>query len=171
MQASDWIGVLNVLIAFLGVFIVGFTIFEWWKLRELRKEMEGIEERTDRRIHENLKSAHRIIASYQVKNVDDRVRLLESAVAECPQAFNGFNALGFAYLEKGDKQKAIDAFTSAITQHPDDKAGYIDLAHAHLEAGNNDLALKYLRKAVAVDGTAKREIYDDERFKPLSRAL
>ena len=91
--------------------------------------------------------------------------------AKCPRAFNGFNDFSFAYLERSDKLKAIDAFTSAIAQHPDVKAGYIDLAHAHFEAGNNDLALKYLRKAVDVDVTAKREIYDDNRFKPLSRAL
>ena len=90
---------------------------------------------------------------------------------KCPRAFNGFNDFSFAYLEMGDNLKGIDAFTSAIVQHPDIKAGYIDLAHAHFEAGNNNLAFKYLRKAVDVEVTAKREIYDDNRFKPLNRAL
>lgn len=164
MQNSDWLGVLNILIAFLGVFIVGFTIFEWRKLRELREDMEGIEARTDRRIHAQLKSAHRILASYQIRDVAARIAILEEAVRECPQAFNGFNALGFAYLEKGDLPRAIDAFSSAVAHHPEDKAGYCDLAYAHHKARNVELTLKYLRKAVEVDASARDDILGDDRF-------
>lgn len=164
MQASEWIGALNLLIAFLGVLIVGFTVFEWRSLRDLRKDMEGLEARTEKRIHEILKSTHRIISSYQLTDVDQRIALLESAVKECPAAFNGFNALGFAYLEKGDLPRAIDAFSSAVAHHPEDKAGYIDLAYAHHKARNVELTLKYLRKAVEVDASARDDILGDDRF-------
>lgn len=167
MQIGEWFTPLSVLVAFLGVFIVGFTVFEWRKLRTLRRDLENIDARTDQRIHATLKATHRIIASYQISDIANRIALLEAAVADCPHAFNGFNALGFAYLEKGDIQKAIDAFTNATMRHPQDKAGYCDLAYAHILAGNRDLALKYAHKAIAVDASASHDIASDQRFAPI----
>jgi len=164
MSAADFLALLNILVAFLGVFVAGFVLFEWRKLRELRKEMQGFEERLTQKLYRNLKAAHRVMASYGLKNPEDRVALLESAVAQDPSAFNAYNSLGYAYLDKNEIQKAIDAFSQAVSQHPDDKAGYCDLAYGYLRVGDNELCLKYLRKAVSVDGTAQDDIKNDPRM-------
>ena len=164
MSAAEFLALLNILVAFLGVFVAGFVLFEWRKLRELRKEMQGFEERLSQRIYRNLKATHRVMASYGLQNPDDRIALLESAVTQDPSAFNAYNSLGYAYLDKEDLQKAIDAFSQAIAQHPGDKAGYCDLAYAYSRIGDEDLCLKYLRKAVAIDTTTLDDITNDPRL-------
>ena len=114
-----------------------------------------------------MKAAHRVISSYAVKDIDARIALLESAATSCPSAFNVYNALGYAWLEKGEQEHACDAFRKAIEQHPNDKAGYCDLAYAYLEAGKESLAITYFRKALNVDSTAKTDICNDPRLKNL----
>jgi len=164
MQAAEYLTALNILVAFLGVFVAGFAFFEWRKLRELRKEMQDFENRLAQTLYLSLKATHRVMASYGMKNPDDRIALLESAVAQDPTAFNAYNALGYAYLDKGDRQKAVDAFSQAISQHPDDKAGYCDLAYGYSCINDEDLCLKYLRKAVVIDRTALDDIKNDLRL-------
>ena len=107
-----------------------------------------------------MKAAHRVISSYAVKDVDARIALLESASTVCPSAFNVYNALGYAWLEKGEKAHAIDAFHKAIEQYPNDKAGYCDLAYAYL-------AVRYFRKAVKVDASAAADLRLDARLTSL----
>lgn len=167
MQATDYLTVLNILIAFLGVIFVIFTLFEWNSLRALRKNFRALEKRIKAENHRSMKAAHRIIASYALKDIDARISLLESALAQYPAAFNGYNALGYAYLAKNEQAKAIDAFQRAIQMHPDDKAGYCDLGYAYLQAGQNGLAVKYFRSALAVDPAAKQDMANDPRLKDI----
>jgi len=164
MQAVEFLAILNILVAFLGVFVAGFAFFEWRKLRSIRKDMIELESRLAQKLYRNLKATHRVMASYSLQNPDDRIALLEAAVSQDPTAFNACNALGYAWLDKGEIQKAVDAFSQAVAQHPDDKAGYCDLAFGHARLGNPDLCLKYLRKAVAVDKTALDDIKNDPRL-------
>jgi uncharacterized membrane protein YcjF (UPF0283 family) len=102
MQTSDWLALLNILVAFLGVAFVILAAVEWWKLRALRTEMSCLEKRTLNALHTSLKATHRIIASYQVSSPDDRISLLESALKDDPTAYNGWNTLGYAWLDKQD---------------------------------------------------------------------
>lgn len=164
MQPSEWLTLLNILIAFLGVLIVGFTIFEWRSLRVLRADLQKMRTATQKEIEQSLKAAHRVIASYQLKEPDARISLLESALKTYPNTYNGYNTLGYAYWEKGDMPQAIDAFHKAILRHPDDKAGYCDLAAAYLQSGNVDLCVKYCREAIRVDPSAEEDIIEDQRF-------
>lgn len=164
MQTGEWLAILNVLIAFLGVSFVILAVFEWSKLRELRKDMEQLEKRTLYTLHKSLKATHRVIASYQIKNPKDRITLLESAVAEDPQVFNGYNCIGYAWMELGETAKGLDAFTQAVHYHPEDKAGYCDLAYAHFIAKNESLAIKYFRKAIKLDPSTEEDIIADERL-------
>ena len=129
MQAAELLTALDILVAFFGVFVAGFVIFEWRKLHSLRKEMQDFESRLSQKLYLNLKASHRIMASYGLQNPDESIALIESAVIQDPTAFNAYNSLGYAYLDKNDLQKAIDAFAQAISQHPEDKAGYCDLAY------------------------------------------
>lgn len=167
MQATDYLTILNIIIAVIGLLFVVLTLFEWNALRRIRKDFATLERRLRDENHAAMKAAHRVISSYTVKDVDARIALLESASTVCPSAFNVYNALGYAWLEKGKKAHAIDAFHKAIEQHPNDKAGYCDLAYAYLEAGKESLAITYFRKALNVDSTAKTDICNDPRLKNL----
>jgi len=171
MHATDYLTILNILVAFLGVVLVVFAFFEWRSLRVIKRDFIRLESRLRAENHIAMKAAHRVITSYAIKDIDARIALLESAVAEYPQAFNGYNALGYAWLEKGETARAVDAFYRAIELHPQDKAGYCDLAHAHLAAGQEDLALRYLQQAVSVDATALHDIQQDARLKELAARL
>ena len=164
MSTNDILAALNVLVAFLGVAFAVFAGIEWWKLRTLRKEMGSLEKRTMDALYASLKATHRIIASYQISSPDARIRLLESALSIEPGAYNGWNTLGYAWLDKNDLPRAIDAFMQAIHHHPEDKAGYCDLAYAYCKDNKEDLAVKYLRKAISVDATARDDIAADGRF-------
>ena len=164
MQPAELLTALNILVAFLGVSIACFAFIEWQKLRALRKGFQDFENRLLRKLYQNLKATHRVMASYGLHNPDEKIALLKSAIAQDPSAFNAYNSLGFAYLDKNDMPKAIEAFSQAIFQHPDDKAGYCDLAYAYCRAGDNELCLKYLRMAVCIDKTAMDDIKNDPRF-------
>lgn len=167
MQAADYFAILAILVSFLGVLFVVFTLFEWRSLRALKRDFSAMEKRIMAENYAAMKAAHRIIASYAVTDIDARISLLESALAQYPAAFNGYNALGYAYLAKGEQAKAIDAFQKAIQAHPDDKAGYCDLGYAYLRSGQNDLAVKYFRAAISVDPAAKQDMANDPRLKDI----
>jgi Tfp pilus assembly protein PilF len=164
MATSEWLTILNILIAFLGVFVVAFAVFEWHRLRALRRDMASLEKRIERRAFRNMKAAHRVLASYGVADAASRIPLLEAASVEHPQAYNVFNALGYAYMDLKEVDRAIDAFSQAVFHHPEDKAGYCDLAYAHSVKGNDSLCVKYLRKAISVDASALGDIERDARF-------
>jgi tetratricopeptide (TPR) repeat protein len=164
MDSSAWLALLNVLIAFAGVSFVGFAVFEWRLLRALRRDMRSQETRIKKSIHANLKASHRVLASYAVKDAAQRIALLESAIAIDADAYNAWNALGYAHIEAGGIRKAVDAFSQAVFRYPEDKAGYCDLAYAHTLNGDADLALKYLRKAFAVDASVLDDIRGDARL-------
>lgn len=166
MRTTDYLTILNILVAFLGVLLVVFTLFEWRGLRRLRKDFLLLEQRIRKENYAAMKAAHRVISSYGIKDVETRIHLLESVASACPSAFNAYNALGYAYLEKGDATRAYDAFHKAIEQHPDDKSGYCDLAYAYLAGKEENLALSHFRKAVDVDPTAEADIRHDSRLSP-----
>ena len=167
MQASDYLTILNILVAFLGVLFVVFTLFEWSSLRSLKKELQNLEFRIRTENYEAMKAAHRVIASYSVTDIDARIALLQSAANDCPEAFNVYNALGYAYAEKGDYARAIDAFQKAIQTHPKDKAGYCDLGFAYFQSGQKDLAVRYFRQAIFIDPSARQDILNDVRLKDI----
>ena len=133
MTCSELLSFLNVIIAAIGLLFVIFAMIEWAKLRKIRQDFPELEKRLRHDIERQTRAAHRVISSYAVTDIDARIALLESTAREYPDAFNVFNALGYAYLEKGEDYKALEAFTNAIKQHPDDKAGYCDLARLYAQ--------------------------------------
>ena len=167
MQPTDYLTILNILVAFLGVLFVVFTLFEWRALRRIRKDFAMLERRLRGENYAAMKAAHRVISSYAVKDIDARISLLESAVSECPSAFNACNALGYAYLEKGEHAAALDAFRRAVELHPEDRAGYCDCGYGYLAAGEEALAIRYFRQAVSVDATTAEDLRRDARLAPL----
>lgn len=167
MSPSDYLTILNILVAFLGASLVVFSLIEWGSLRRLKKDFAALEQRIRAENHVAMKAAHRIIASYGVHDIDARIALLESAIREYPSAFNACNTLGYAYLNKKDFAAAQDAFRRAIALHPEDKAGYCDLGYCYLASGEKELAIRYFRQAIHVDATTVEDIRKDERLTPL----
>ncbi len=74
----------------------------------------------------------RVIAAYSIQDANQRISILNEAVVIDPSVFNGYNSLGYAYLETDQIQKAINVFSSAINAHPENKAGYFDIASGFL---------------------------------------
>jgi tetratricopeptide (TPR) repeat protein len=163
--ASLAITIIGVLIAIIGVLFVVLAYAEYSRLRDLRKDFHTFRKQwalDQRRIQ---KAQQRVIASYGVQDADQKIALLKSAVALDPATFNGYNALGYAHLDKGDKQAAIDAFKEAIHAHPEAKEGYFDLAYIYLGLDRPDLAREYLERAIEVDPTSREDIEQDEQLR------
>lgn len=178
MQLADYLTVLNVALAFLGVLVAALGVafvflawFEWRKLRQIQAQINMVKGEFKRDIYLTTQAAHRVMASYGVANPDRRIALLQSALRIDPAAFNAWNGIGYACLEKGELDGAVDAFGKAIRAHADDKAGYCDMAYAQLRAGNADLALKYARQAISKDASAREDLLADERFEMLHDRL
>jgi tetratricopeptide (TPR) repeat protein len=100
----------------------------------------------------------------KINRKDDTVRkisLLNDAIAIDETAFNAYNALGYAYLEKGDSQAAIDAFLNSIRVHPEDKESYFDIARLHAQQKRFDQAKRYLNTAIEKDSSSRADISKD----------
>ena len=93
--------------------------------------------------------------------------MLKSAIDADPDSFNGYNALGYAYLDQNDTQATIAAFKEATVRHPDAKEGYFDLAEAYRRIGRVDLCKAALEQAIKCDPTAKDDLAGDSRFQSL----
>lgn len=164
MDDSLLVSALNVLVAFLGVLFVVMTLFEYKSLVRLRKDFAILKSEMKDEIYRTQKAMQRVIASYGMTDPHQRASLLQEAVDIDPLVFNGYNALGYAYMEMRQMHHAIDSFSEAVRLRPKDKAGYFDLAMAYMEMDERELCLKYLRKAVRVDATSKEDLRSSPQF-------
>lgn len=164
MSTSDSLTILNLVIAAIGVMFLIFTLAEFIALRKLRNDFQQFRDELAAEHYRHQQAAHRIITSYNIKDPEQRIALIKSALERDHSVFNGYNSLGYAYLELGDKLKAADAFKGAIQYHPEDKAGYCDLAAAYLALDDKALCKEYLKKAIEVDPSARDDIHNDLRF-------
>jgi Tfp pilus assembly protein PilF len=167
MTTADYLSLLNILVALFGVMFVAATVYEVTTLRRLRKEFEAFRADLVKENYRHQRAAHRVMASYGLTDPAQQVKLLQEAVAIDPAVFNGYNALGYAWMSLGEMLRAADAFKEAVHRHPDDKAGYCDLAFAYLQLGNPGLCREYLDQAVSIDPTASDDIAADPRFSNL----
>jgi tetratricopeptide (TPR) repeat protein len=165
LDCTTALTILDVTIGAIGLLFVILAAFEYTRLNKLRRDFRAFEKRLKREQHRNQKALQRVISSYSVKNPDQRIELLLTAVNTDPSVFNGYNALGYAYLEKGDTDAAIDAFKEAIAQHTEAKEGYIDLANAYYKIKRIDLCKKYLERAIKVDQSALDDIKNNPKLK------
>lgn len=160
--------ILGVCVTAIGVLFAMLALFEYVRLRQLRLELEKFMVQAGRQMNLSQKASHKILASYQITDNKQRLALLKDAVTIYPQVFNGYNALGYAYLADGSTLEAIDSFKNAIHHNPDDKAGYFDLAHAFLRQGNKEFCIDYLRQAIRIDPTAKDDLPGNPLFEEIS---
>lgn len=168
MSINDTLALANVTITAIGVCFVILAFVEYNKVKKLKKELETLKNELNRENSLIQNATQKIIASYAVSDIDQKISLLELAVSIYPKIYNGYNSLGYAFLDKGEKFKAINAFKQAIDNNHEDKAGYFDIAHAYLQLGETDLCIEYLEQAVEVDKSSIDDIKDDVLLVPMS---
>ncbi len=72
---------------------------------------------------------------------------LEQAVADSP-SFHNRARLGWALLDAGQPEKAVERFEQALSTHPHDKHAQLGLAYARLDAGQPEQAAAVLTTLV-----------------------
>lgn len=162
-----WLGSSQIIVGALAVLVVFFALFEYSKLKQLRKDFRDFQTELERQSYCSQRAIHRIIASYNVGDIDQKIALIKSAADSDPKAFNVYNALGYAYLEKKDIQGAISSFKDATVAHPEAKEGWFDLAGAYLslDIPRPDLAREAIQTAIKKDKSAYDDALADSRFK------
>jgi len=145
---------LNILVAVLGVGLVILGFIEYRRVSSLRNEFNEFYKDWRGELSKAEKAMQRIIASYSLDDPDEKIRLIESALELDPEVFNGFNSLGYAYLQKGEYGDAIAAFQKAVYHNPEAVEGYCDLGLTYLKQGKTGRALKHFRKAKKIDSEA-----------------
>lgn len=167
MTINDTLVAFTLLVTVLTLLVGVLAYWEFGKLRALRQEIEAFQRDLRQQLFRSQKAQQRIVASYGVTDPHQKITLLKSAVDTDPDSFNGYNALGYAYLEQNDLHAAIAAFKEATVRHPDAKEGYFDLAEAYRRLKRIDLCKEALEKAIKVDPSAKDDLLMDRRFKDL----
>lgn len=164
---SEILAVLSLIVTIVATLFVFLAYLEFARLRKIRNDFNEMRESWRREQHQIQKAQQRVIASYSIKDLDARIDLLKTAIDIDPATFNGFNALGYAYLEKQDRAAAMDAFHCAIRAHPEAKEGYFDLAYLYLADGRIDLVKTYLAQAIEHDPSSRGDIKNDPKLDPI----
>ncbi len=167
MNCTDALTALNIIVAIFGLMFIGITIYEYWRLRAIRRDFQDLSRRLRDENIAAQKAMHRIIASYSTPEPHAKIELLESAAKIDPTAFNLYNSLGYAWLSQKETVRAANAFREAIRLHPNEKEGYFDLAYAYLLMQEETLSLDTLEQAVKVDPSSAEDLKDNSLFKPL----
>jgi tetratricopeptide (TPR) repeat protein len=84
------------------------------------------------------------------KNFAQAGRLIEQAIRTDPAGAYGYNALGIAYLEQGDFDRAIPAFRDAVRNAPHWAYPRHNLALAYVETGNYNGAIRAYEEAMRI---------------------
>lgn len=168
MTVNDTLVAFALLVAIVTLAVGMMAYWEFDKLKSLRQELQTFQAELRQQLFRAQKAQQRIMTSYGIADPARRITLLKSAIAVDPDSFNGYNALGYAYLDQGDLQAAIGAFKEATIRHPEAKEGYFDLAEAYRRLGRIDLCKAALEQVVKQDPTAKDDLATDARFQNLS---
>ena len=167
MIVNDTLVAFTLLVTIITVLVGLLAYWEFSQLKTLRQELKRFQSDLRQQLFRAQKAQQRIIASYGMTDSAQRIALLKSAIDADPDSFNGYNALGYAYLDQNDAQAAIAAFKEATVRHPDAKEGYFDLAEAYRRLGRIDLCKVALEQAIKRDPTAKDDLANDHRFQNL----
>jgi tetratricopeptide (TPR) repeat protein len=159
------IAALAVAITIIAVLFVALAYVEFAKLQGLRRDFAAFKDQWRKELFLNQKAQQRVMASYTLSDPQQKIALLKTAVTIAPATFNGYNALGWAYLELDDKQAALESFRTAIGYNPSAKEGYCDVARVYVRLGRLDLAQQYLNTAIEVDSTTKTDLEHDAELK------
>ncbi|MBI2954283.1 MAG: tetratricopeptide repeat protein [Chloroflexi bacterium] len=166
MTAIEWMQGITVAAGFLativGIIFAVLAFVAWNELRNFDRRIKKETERLEDSVASMSKASQKLTAGYEqaiAKHFDEAIKLYHEAERIYPRLYNVNNALGWAYLEKGQVDAAIEAFRSAQKTRPNDIESYSDLAYAYMKKGDLQAALK------AISDTLKRDASQTEYFK------
>lgn len=102
--------------------------------------------------HYNAALAHIRLSDFKKAEIE----LIKSLNKKAPPA-KIYNTLGVLYLNKGNKQKAIETFETSLTNEKT-AAALVNLGSLHSSMGQTEKAAKYYREAGEID-PANRALY------------
>lgn len=154
---------------------IAFAIYGWYTAKELpniidakvNERMKVLQSELSERTYKQQQALQKVIASYGVNDVDFKISLLEEAVRIDPTVYNAFNALGYAYLQKGDKLSAEECFTRDLEYHPDNYQSACDLVFLYTQEKEWLSALKWMKKATGIQPETWEYFNNDARLDDL----
>jgi tetratricopeptide (TPR) repeat protein len=157
---------------------IAFALYGWYSAQDLPRRVERLVServqqawdawRTD--VVRQQEALQKVLASYTAPTVAQRIALLEQAVQRDPRVYNGWTALGYAYLEASRIEEASHAFLEAARQFPADVATAADLVYFYTTQQEWTAALGWLRDALRRDPAFWTAFMADARYEPLRQA-
>ncbi len=150
---------------------IGFAVYGWYQSRimpgvvkkEIARQFEEWTKEQRKKAYQQQQAIQKVMASYQVKDLERRLALLQQAVEADPDVYNGYVAIGYAYLEKGDLETAEQMFETEYEKHDSYQAA-CDIAYVYILRGEKRAAVRWLQKAVTLNSEARAGIREDARF-------
>src|SRR5690606_30360576 len=70
-----------------------------------------------------------------------------------------YNEIGIKAMQEGRAEDAIQAFTNAIEEQPEDALGYINFGHVLASMNETERAERFFQKALTLDETSATAYY------------
>ncbi|MDD4089413.1 MAG: hypothetical protein PHP29_06960 [Tissierellia bacterium] len=170
-ESNYLLTVISATSAIAGVF---FVIYGWYTIKELPDAINKIvEKRVDdkiqvynKKLEYILEANHKMNAVYSIKNVEQKIDLLNEIINLYPNTYNARITLGYTYwYDKKDLEKAEQCFESELSDNPKNANAMCDLVALYDAMGESRNALKYAKRAIETDENAKNYLMEDNRLK------
>ena len=170
-ESNYLLTVISATSAIAGVF---FVIYGWYTIKELPDAIDKIvEKRVDdkiqvynKKLEYILEANHKMNAVYSIKNVEQKIDLLNEIINLYPNTYNARITLGYTYwYDKKDLEKAEQCFESELSDNPKNINVMCDLVALYDAMGESRNALKYAKRAIETEENAKNYLMEDNRLK------
>lgn len=170
-ESNYLLTVISATSAIAGVF---FVIYGWYTIKELPDAIDKIvEKRVDdkiqvynKKLEYILEANHKMNAVYSIKNVEQKIDLLNEIINLYPNTYNARITLGYTYwYDKKDLEKAEQCFESELSDNPKNINAMCDLVALYDAMGESRNALKYAKRAIETEENAKNYLMEDNRLK------
>ncbi len=111
-------------------------------------------------VHEYLDWLTAAAALEQKEDWEELLRHAQARVQQHPDDEVAWFALGVAYANLGQYQKAVEAYQRAIAIEPDDARAWLGLGLAHCGAGNRDATIEVYKKLRTLDAGIASKLFN-----------
>lgn len=131
------------------------------KLSEFSQEIQDMFNKSEE-ASQKLNAAYRLQAEGKL---DAAIDLYKKAIEISPRIFNGYTALGYAYLQKNAYADALIMFNKAAELFSDRIESFNDLARVHAILKNKNGCIDNIKKMASLDKSSIKYLKDDDVFK------
>lgn len=154
---------------------IAFALYGWITARELpgmiekevNRHVQQVKKSLADQLYRQQEAMQKLLAAYQVNDTNQKIALLEQAIAVDPTVYNVYIALGYAYWEKGDVLKAAECFLKDLELHPDNYQAACDLAALYAGQQEWTSALSWMKEAIRRNPSVWRYFEEDRRLEGL----